>query len=95
MRRKAARTILADTSDQFAQPAKLITFGSERRTADRCTLYDAPARFDLCLGCEYRRGAQGLGILCGHRFGLDPTYINGVLTQLQNDEITFEGGSRK
>ncbi len=87
MRRKAARAILRDTSDQFAQPSKLITFGSERQISDRCTLYDAPARFDQCLGCEYRRGAQGLGILCGHRFGIDPTYIDGVLTQIRDDGI--------
>ena len=87
MRRKAARAILRDTSDQFAQPTKLITFGSDRRISDRCTLYDAPASFDQCLSCAYRRGAQGLGILCGHRFGIDPTYVNGVLTQIRDDGI--------
>jgi hypothetical protein len=87
MRRKAARAILSETGDQFAQPSKLIAFGSERRVSDRCTLYDAPARFDQCLGCAYRRGAQGLGILCGHRFGIDPTYIDGVLTQIRDDGI--------
>lgn len=87
MRRKAARAILRESSDQFAQPPRLITFGSTRRVADRCTLYDRAARFEQCLGCEYRRGAQGLGILCGHRFGLDPTYVDGVLTQVRHDDI--------
>ena len=91
MRKKAARAILRDTSDPLSQPAKLITFGSERRPGDVCTLRDATARFDLCLGCEYRRGAQGLGILCGHRFGIDPTYVNGVLTQIRGDGIEYEG----
>jgi len=92
MRKKAARAILRDTSDPLSQPAKLITFGSERRPGDVCTLRDTPARFDLCLSCEYRRGAQGLGILCGHRFGIDPTYVNGVLTQIRGDGIEFDEG---
>lgn len=87
MRRKTARAILSDTSDRFAQQPKVIQFGTTRRASDRCTLYDAPAQFNQCLGCEYRRGTQGLGILCGHRFGIDPTYVNGILTHIQNDEI--------
>ena len=87
MRRKAARAILRDTSTQFAAEPRLITFGSDRRESDRCTLYDAPARFDQCLQCEYRRGSQGLGILCGHRFGIDPTYVDGILTQIHDDSI--------
>ncbi len=87
MRRKIARAILSETSDRLSQPAKLIQFGTTRRAADRCTLYDAPAQFSQCLDCEFRRGTQGLGILCGHRFGIDPTYVNGVLTQIQDDGI--------
>jgi hypothetical protein len=87
MRRKVAREILRSTSSQFAPEPRLITFGSDRKESDRCTLYDQPARFDQCLGCAYRRGSQGLGILCGHRFGIDPTYISGVLTQLQDGDI--------
>ncbi len=88
MRRKAARAILRETSSQFAPEPRLITFGSDRVPSDHCTLYDQPARFDQCLGCEYRRGTKGLGILCGHRFGIDPTYVDGVLTQIQDDSIT-------
>ena len=87
MRRKTARAIVRETSNQFAPPPNLITFGSDRKEADRCTLHDLPARFDLCLTCEYRRGTQGLGILCSHRFGIDPTYVNGVVTQLQDGGI--------
>lgn len=87
MRRKAARELFRDSNSSFAAPPRLITFGSDRKDGDRCTLYDQPARFNDCLSCEFRRGSQGLGILCGHRFGIDPTYVNGVLTQLQGDDI--------
>ncbi|ABX06819.1 MAG TPA: hypothetical protein DEF47_23365 [Herpetosiphon sp.] len=85
MRKKVARALFNDQPVEQSTPPKLISFGSNR--SDQCTLYDAPAKFEQCLGCEYRRGSKGLGILCGHRFGLDPTYINGVLTQIQDDEI--------
>ena len=90
MRRKKAkaRAILQETSSQFRPEPRLILFGSDRGERDRCTLYDAPAQFDQCLGCEYRRGTQGLGILCGHQFGIDPTYVDGILTQLHDDSIT-------
>ncbi|KPL85197.1 MULTISPECIES: hypothetical protein [Herpetosiphon] len=85
MRKKVARALFNDQQDEPASPPKLIRFGSTQ--SDQCSLYDAPAKFEQCLGCEYRRGSKGLGILCGHRFGLDPTYINGILTQIRDDEI--------
>jgi hypothetical protein len=66
---------------------RLISFGSPRRPADRCTYLDAPAEFALCLGCDYNRGARGSGIICAHRFGIDPTLVDGVPTQLDGDEI--------
>ncbi len=83
------RAILADTSHEPAVPAVLrqIRFGSPRYPADRCTYRDAPAQFELCLDCQHNQGARGSGILCDHRFGLDPTLIGGVKTQLQGDEI--------
>lgn len=65
----------------------LIAFGSPRHPADRCTYLDAPAEFGLCLGCAYNRGARGSGILCAHRFGIDPTLVDGVPTQLDGDSI--------
>lgn len=66
---------------------KLINFGSPRREADRCTYADAPARFDLCLDCRYNRGAKGSGILCAHRFGLDPTLVEGLPTHYSSGDI--------
>ena len=66
---------------------RLISFGSPRRPADRCTYLDAPAEFALCLGCAYNHGARGSGIVCAHRFGIDPTLVDGVPTQLDGDEI--------
>ena len=66
---------------------KLISFGTPRRPADRCTYADAPAEFALCLGCDYNRGARGSGIVCAHRFGVDPTLVDGVPTQLDGDAI--------
>jgi hypothetical protein len=81
--------ILADEPAVSHAPIqiKLIRFGSPRRAADRCTLWDAPADFGLCLDCRYNRGAQGDGILCAHRFGLDPTIVDGMPTQLRDGEI--------
>lgn len=87
MRRKAARAILRETSSTFAVEPRLVTFGTNRSESDLCTLHDIPARFELCLDCEYRRGTRGLGILCGHRFGIDPTMVDGKLTQIQDDSI--------
>lgn len=66
---------------------KLIGFGSPRRPADRCTYLDAPADFGTCLDCSYNRGAQGSGIICAHRFGLDPTLVDGRPTQFNDGEI--------
>src|SRR3712207_5892791 len=66
---------------------RLISFGSPRRAADRCTYLDAPAEFALCLDCAYNRGARGSGILCAHRFGIDPTIVDGIPTQLDGDSI--------
>ncbi len=68
---------------------KLITFGSPRRPADRCTYADAPAEFAVCLDCPFNRGARGSGILCAHRFGMDPTLVDGKLTQLNGDAIRW------
>ncbi len=66
---------------------KLIGFGSPRRAADRCTYLDAPAEFALCFDCQYNRGAKGNGIVCAHRFGLDPTIVDGKTTQINAGEI--------
>ncbi len=66
---------------------KLISFGTPRRAADRCTYVDAPAEFALCLDCPYNRGARGSGIICAHRFGVDRTLVDGVPTQLDGDAI--------
>ena len=87
-KRDRRRAILHEPAP-VAAPAesKLITFGSPRRPADRCTYTDAPAEFALCLDCAYNRGARGRGIICGHRFGVDPTLVDGVLTQLDGDSI--------
>ncbi|HEX6288521.1 MAG TPA: hypothetical protein VFZ66_04980 [Herpetosiphonaceae bacterium] len=76
---------------------KLISFGSPRRPADRCTYFDAPAEFGLCLDCQYNRGAKGSGIVCAHRFGLDPTVVDGKTTQFTAGEIVplDEGGASR
>lgn len=66
---------------------RLITFGSPRRPADRCTYFDAPAEFAQCLDCQYNRGAKGSGVVCAHRFGLDPTVVAGRTTQFNAGEI--------
>jgi hypothetical protein len=68
---------------------KLITLGTPRRAADRCTYTDTPADFGLCLDCPYNRGARGSGITCAHRFGIDPTLVAGVPTQLDGDSIRW------
>ncbi len=88
-KRDRRRAILADTPDQPHAPAelKLILFGSPRGPADRCTYLDAPAEFARCLDCRYNRGAQGSGILCAHRFGLDPTIVDGITTQFNGGDI--------
>ncbi len=88
-KRDRRRAILADAPDQLRAAAELkyIQFGSPRRPADRCTLRDAPAEFGLCLDCGYNRGARSSGIICAHRFGLDPTVVGGVKTQLQGGDI--------
>lgn len=66
---------------------RLIMFGSPRRPADRCTYFDAPAEFAQCLDCQYNRGAKGSGVVCAHRFGLDPTVVAGKTTQFNAGEI--------
>lgn len=88
-KRDRRRAILSDVPDEPHAPAVLkpIQFGSPRRPADLCTLYDAPAQFSLCLDCHYNQGARGGGILCGHRFGLDPTVVGGIKTQFKGDSI--------
>ena len=88
-KRDRRRAILADAPDQPEMPVelKLIMFGSPRRPADRCTYLDAPAEFARCLDCQYNRGAQGGGILCAHRFGLDPTIVDGRITQFKGGDI--------
>lgn len=88
-KRDRRRAICAETPDESAAPAELrvVRFGSPRNPADRCTYLDAPAQFALCLDCPYNHGAQGSGILCTHRFGLDPTMVAGRKTQLQGDKI--------
>lgn len=83
MRRKDRRAILAAGQRRDSE-TRLITFG---QPASPCTLYGRPAVFAECMECEYRHGSRGLGIVCGHRFGVDPTYIDGRLTQLCGDEI--------
>jgi hypothetical protein len=88
-KRDRRRIILADepVESHAAPQIRLIRFGSPRRAADRCTLWDAPADFAICLDCRYNRGAQGDGILCAHRFGLDPTMVAGQRTQLRAGDI--------
>jgi hypothetical protein len=86
-RRRAA--LLDGAAAQPATEQRLISFGSPRRPADRCTYLDAPAEFALCLHCAYNHGARGSGILCGHRFGIDPTLVNGIPTRLDGEDILF------
>ncbi len=88
-KRDRRRAILVDepTSHHVPGEVKLIRFGSPRRAADRCTMIDAPAQFALCLDCPYNGGARGDGIRCIHRFGIDPTLVDGALTQIVDDEI--------
>lgn len=88
-KRDRRRAILSDDDPALTAPPtlKLIRFGSPRRPADRCTLFDAPAQFGACLDCAYNRGASGGGIMCAHRFGIDPTMVDGHLTQLDGDQI--------
>ncbi len=68
---------------------KLIRWGSPRHAADRCTMIDAPAQFALCLDCSYNAGAYNDGIWCTHRFGIDPTLVDGMLTQVRGDQIEW------
>lgn len=88
-KRDRRRAILANDPVSHHAPGevKLIRFGSPRHAADRCTLSDAPAQFALCLDCPYNNGAHGDGIRCVHRFGIDPTLVDGALTQIQGDQI--------
>jgi hypothetical protein len=88
-KRDRRRIILTDVPDEPQAPAeiRLISFGSPRKAADHCTYLDAPAEFAHCLGCHYNRGARGSGIMCAHRFGLDPTVVAGVKTQFQSGDI--------
>ena len=88
-KRDRRRAITAEPPDEPAAPAevRVIRFGSPRSPADRCTYLDTPAQFALCLECQYNHGAQGSGIVCAHRFGLDPTMVAGRKTQLHGDDI--------
>ncbi|HEY0604840.1 MAG TPA: hypothetical protein VGD58_18115 [Herpetosiphonaceae bacterium] len=100
-KRSRRREILADLPEQIDpqdgrslgwEPEgdaelRLITFGSPRRPADRCTYFDAPAEFAQCFDCQYNRGAKGSGVVCAHRFGLDPTVVAGKTTQFNAGEI--------
>ena len=89
-KRDRRRTILAqDPPEPATSELKLITFGTPRRPADRCTYTDTPAEFGLCLDCPYNRGARGSGITCAHRFGIDPTLVDGVPTQIDGDSIRW------
>lgn len=88
-KRDRRRAILEDEPNDSHAPAelRLISFGSPRRPADRCTYMDAPAEFALCFDCRFNRGAHGSGIRCAHRFGLDPTVVGGIKTQFNAGEI--------
>jgi hypothetical protein len=89
-KRDRRRALLQDDAEPAAPvELKLITFGSPRQAASRCTYIDGPAEFGLCFDCSYNRGAHGSGILCAHRFGIDPTLIDGVPTQLDGDSIRW------
>ncbi len=88
-KRERRRTILSGVQEQPRALGELkhIVFGSPCRPSDRCTFWDAPAQFALCLDCGYNRGARGSGIVCAHRFGVDPTMVDGLKTQLQGGDI--------
>lgn len=87
-KRDRRRALLADDEALTAPPAlRLITFGTARHAAAHCTCADAPAEFAVCLDCPYNRGAHGAGIRCAHRFGIDPTLVDGRPTQYLGDEI--------
>ncbi len=87
-KRNRRQAILAgDTPMSQPIPLKVILFGSPGRAAGHCTYADAPADFLLCFDCPYNRGAKGTGILCGHRFGIDPTLVGGQTTQFQDGDI--------
>ena len=87
-KRERRRAVLAgEPPAPMPGELRLISFGSPRRPADRCTFADTPAEFALCFGCAYNRGARGSGIICAHRFGIDPTLVDGVRTQLDGDSI--------
>jgi len=88
-KRDRRRAILADEPTQQHQPEqpRLVLFGSSRHPADRCTYTDTPAEFARCLECQYNQGAQGSGIMCAHRFGLDPTLVDGIATQFRSGDI--------
>jgi hypothetical protein len=81
--------LLGDGSPNARAERKLITFGSTHHPASHCSYADAPAEFALCLPCSYNRGASGTGIVCGHRFGLDPTLVGDIPTQLDGDSIRW------
>jgi hypothetical protein len=87
-KRDRRRAILTDDPAPL-QPTtlKLIGFGSPGRAGGHCTALDAPAEFAQCLDCPYNRGARGSGILCAHRFGIDPTMVQDIPTQLDGDSI--------
>lgn len=88
-KRDRRRAIIADEADEPTSPPqiRLINFGTPRRPADRCTYLDAPAQFGTCFDCRYNKGAQGSGILCAHRFGIDPTVVAGMTTQFKSGDI--------
>jgi len=88
-KRDRRRALLADEEQAAHVPTerKLIRWCSPRRLADRCTMIDAPAQFALCLDCPYNAGAYNDGIWCTHRFGIDPTLVDGTLTQVRGDQI--------
>lgn len=89
-KRDRRRAILLDDEAATAPvELKLITFGSPRHMASRCTYIDGPAEFGLCIDCAYNRGARGSGIICAHRFGIDPTLVDGIRTQLDGDSIRW------
>lgn len=88
-KRDRRRAVLQDDAPYAPIELKLITFGSPRHSASRCTFTDGPADFGLCFGCSYNQGARGSGILCAHRFGIDPTLIDGARTQLDGDSIRW------
>jgi hypothetical protein len=77
----------ANALEPSPDATRLIQFGSPRHPGDRCSYTDLAAEFALCLECSFNRGARGNGILCAHRFGLDPTLVDGIPTQFDGDGI--------